>query len=267
MNMSSDLARSRKRQHRMSQILEHVALRGTVSFSELSELMGASAATIRRDLVELADRGLLARTHGGAQLLPSRSELPVTFRDVRFPDAKRAIAFAVAELIPHQPFAVAFSGGSTTASIVRALISHDNLTIVTNSLTIAQVATVNSKLKVVMTGGILRPESQELVGVLAENTFKAINIGLAILGTDGISAEGGVTTHDETEARTNNAMVSHAQKTIVAADGSKVGRLTLARVASIQQVSMLITDSSADQEALEAIRQKGVRVLIVDNIP
>ena len=76
-----------------------------------------------------------------------------------------------------------------------------------------------------MTGGVVRSNSFEVVGVLAENTFNAINVGTAILGTDGISAAGGATTHDETEARTNNAMVSHAQRVVVVADGSKIGRL------------------------------------------
>ncbi len=134
----------------------------------------------------------------------------------------------------------------------------------TNSLTIAQLVTSYPQLKVVMTGGILRSESLELVGVLAENTFNAINLGTAILGTDGMTAEGGVTTHDETEARTNNAMVTHAQRVIVVADGSKIGKLALAKVASIDQVDFLVTDSSADPEELAKIRAAGVEVLAVE---
>ena len=114
-----------------------------------------------------------------------------------------------------------------------------------------------------MTGGLLRAQSLELVGVLAENTFNAINVGTAILGTDGISADGGVTTHDETEARTNNAMVTHAQRTVVVADGSKIGRLALARVTEISNVHTLITDVSADADELDRIRAAGVTVLVV----
>jgi DeoR family transcriptional regulator of aga operon len=260
----AEIAVSGKRQRRMGQILEALAQRGTASFGELSDDLGVSAATVRRDLADLADQQLLVRTHGGARMLESRNELPVSLRDNRFQDAKRAIAATVAELVPRQRYAVALSGGSTTASVARALSSHEDLTIVTNSLTIAHLVTSYPQLKVVMTGGILRSESLELVGVLAENTFKAINVSMAILGTDGISAAGGVTTHDETEARTNNAMVVHAQRTIVVADGSKVGRLTLAQVASLDQIWMLVTDSSADPEALDEIRAAGVKVSIVD---
>lgn len=235
-----------------------------VSLSDLSESLGISPATARRDLADLADRRLIARTHGGARLIDSQNELPVNLRDTRFQEAKRAIAAAVAELIPRQRYAVALSGGSTTANVARALAAHEELTIVTNSLTIAQLVTTYPQLKVIMTGGILRPESLELVGVLAEKTFNAINLGTAILGTDGITAAGGVTTHDETEARTNNAMITHAQRVIVVADGSKIGRLALAQVATIEQVDMLVTDASADDAALAELRSAGVTVVVAD---
>ena len=89
---------------------------------------------------------------------------------------------------------------------------------------------------------------------------------VAIVGTDGITAAGGVTTHDETEARTNNAMVTHAQRVIVVADGSKIGKLALAQVATIDQVDLLVTDSSADPAALDAIRAAGVEVQVVEAV-
>jgi DeoR family transcriptional regulator of aga operon len=257
-------AASGKRSRRMAAILELLAERGSVSLAELSSTLGISPATARRDLADLGDQRLLLRTHGGARALESRSELPVALRDTRFQEAKRAIGAAAAEVIPRQRYAVALCGGTTTASVARALAGHEELTIVTNSLTIAQLVTVHPQLKVVMTGGILRPESLELVGVLAENTFNAINVGTAIVGTDGMTAVGGVTTHDETEARTNNAMVTHAQRVIVVADGSKIGRLALAQVATTDQVDVLVTDSSADPEALEEIRAAGVEVRVVD---
>lgn len=248
----------------MTAILDLLTERGSISLAELSVSLGISPATARRDLADMSDQRLLVRTHGGARLIESRNELPVALRDTRFQEAKRAIAEAVAGAIPRQRYAVALSGGTTAASVARALAGHEDLTIVTNSLTIAQLVTSYPQLKVVMTGGILRPESLELVGVLAENTFNAINLATAILGVDGMSAAGGITTHDETEARTNNAMVTHAQRVIVVADGSKIGRLALAQVATIDQVDLLVTDSSADPEALDAIRAAGVEVTVVE---
>ena len=118
--------------------------------------------------------------------------------------------------------------------------------------------------KVILTGGVVRSSSFEAVGVLAENTFKAVNVGTAILGVDGISAAGGATTHDEIEARTNHAMVEHAQRVMVVADGSKVGRVTFAQMAETSQVDVLITDTTADPDELERLRAAGVTVHLVE---
>ncbi|TPW72787.1 DeoR/GlpR family DNA-binding transcription regulator [Schumannella sp. 10F1B-5-1] len=256
-------AASGKRSRRMLAILELLAERESVELETLADELKVSPATARRDLADLADQRLLLRTHGGARLLESRTEVPVSLRDSRNQEAKRAIAATVAGLVPKQRYAVALSGGTTTASVARALANHGELTIVTNSLTIAQLVTTHPQLKVIMTGGALRHESLELVGVLAENTFKAINLGMAILGADGVSAAGGITTHDETEARTNTAMVQHAQRVIVVADGSKLGRAALAPVATIDEVDLLITDDSADEDAVAALRAAGLDVRIV----
>jgi DeoR family transcriptional regulator of aga operon len=256
-------AASGKRSRRMIEILDLLSERESVSLAEFSDALGVSPATVRRDLADLDYQRLLRRTHGGATVIDSRAELPVALRDTQFLDAKRAIATQTAILIPPERHAVALSGGSTTAQVARALSNHHDLTIITNSLTIATLVTSYPQLKVIMTGGSLRPQSLELVGILAENTFNAINVGTAILGTDGITAAGGVTTHDETEARTNHAMVMHAQRTIVVADGSKIGRLAMAKVADIDQVYALVTDETADRAALAEIERAGVIVHVV----
>ena len=254
-----------KRTRRMTTIMDLLAERGTMTLAEISAQLGTSASTIRRDLAVLADQRLLMRTHGGAQLLDSRRELPISLRNTRSQEAKHAIAQATLAYIPRSRFAIGMSGGTTTASLALALArnGYDKLRIVTNSLTIAQIVVNYPRLKLSMSGGNLRPESLELVGMLAENTFNSINLGLAVLGADGVTATG-VTTHDETEARTNRAMVSHAAKVIVVVDGSKVGRLTLAQVIPIEKVNVLVTDSTADTDILDRIREAGVEIVQVE---
>ena len=255
-------AGSAKRSRRMADILDAIAERGDVSIAELSELFDASPATMRRDLGVLADQGLIVRTHGGAKVSGAFSEMPVALRDTRFQEAKQRIARTAAGRIPRERYAVALSGGTTTAGVARELAHHPDLTIVTNSLTIAMSVASNPRLKIVMTGGILRPQSLELVGVLAEGTFTAVNVGTAILGADGVSAAAGFTTYDETEARTNHAMVAKAHRTIVVADGSKIGRTALAKMADATEVDVLITDDSADAGELEKLRALGVEVVL-----
>lgn len=255
-------ASSTQRARRLTAILDLLADRQSVSLAELTEALGVSPATARRDLTELADQRLVTRTHGGATLAEGRTELPVALRGTRSAEAKRAIARAMALRLPPGRHVVALSGGSTTAEVARALEWRQDLTVVTNSLSIATLLTRRGRVRVVMTGGFVRPESWELVGVLAENTFTAVNVGTAVLGADGISAGAGVTTHDETEARTNHAMVSAAQRTVVVADSSKVGRVALAQMAGLDRVSMLITDDAAEPEAVAQIRAAGVEVVL-----
>lgn len=255
-------AGSRKRSRRFVQILDLVTQRGELSLAELAETLGISPATARRDLAELADQHLVQRTHGGVVALDQGSELPVELRGAKFQDAKQAIARAVAQRIPPERHAVALSGGTTTARVAVELTRHPLLTIVTNSLTIAELAHTHPALRVVVTGGLLRPQSLELVGTLAERTFGGLNVGTAILGADGIAASAGVTTYDEIEARTNRSMVASAERTIVVADGSKVGRLTLAQMVSLEEVDTLVTDASADPDELERIRAAGVEVVV-----
>ncbi len=260
---TTDLATSRKRSERMLTVLTLLEDGGTVTLLRLTEALGVSAATVRRDLADLEDQGLLVRTHGGARAADARPEVPVRLRDTRFREAKQRIARQVAALIPAGPYSVALSGGTTTAEVARALATRPDLAIVTNALTTAMQLVSRPNLKVIITGGVLRSSSYEAVGVIAENTFNAINVGTAVLGTDGISADGGATTHDETEARTNHAMVTHAQRVIVAADGSKVGRVTLAKMADLGEVQVLVTDSTADPAQLDLIRAAGVEVIVV----
>ncbi|MCI4656750.1 DeoR/GlpR transcriptional regulator [Cryobacterium algoricola] len=261
---STPRAVSGKRSERMRLVLSLLHERTSMSQSALAEALGISAATLRRDLADLDEQGLLVRTHGGARALDARSEIPVRLRNTQFREAKQLIARRAVDMIPAGPYAVALSGGTTTAEVARALSNRSGLTIVTNSLTIAMECAARPRLKVIMTGGVVRQSSFEAVGSLSENTFKAINVGTAILGTDGISVSGGVTTHDETEARTNHAMVANAQRVIVVADGSKVGQVTLAKMADLSEIDDFVTDSDADPAALQLIADVGVTVHIVD---
>lgn len=254
---------SRKRSARMLTALRLLGDHGSLSLTELTESLGVSAATIRRDLAEMEDQGLLVRTHGGARA-PVRAEVPVQLRDSQFREAKQRIARRAVSLLPDGPYSVALSGGTTTAEVAKVLATRQELAIVTNALTTVMEIASRPNLKVIMTGGVVRPSSFEAVGALAENTFNAINVGTAILGTDGISAQGGATTHDEVEARTNHAMVAHAQRVMVVADGSKVGRITLAQMADLDEIDLLVTDATADRAELDRIAAGGVEIHVVD---
>lgn len=263
MNNVAHAAPSNKRSGRMVELLARLNAHGETALSELAKALKASEATIRRDVALLAEQGLLVRTHGGARPMNGLTELPVTLRDGRNRQAKQRVARRAAEQIPQGRHAIALTGGTTATEVLRALEHRQDLTIITNSITIALEAANQGQARVLIAGGVLRTSSMELVGSLTENTFKHVNVGTAIVGTDGISAAGGVTTHDDIEARTNHTMIERAQRVIVVADATKVGVVTLAKLGDLSEIDVLITDSNADPEELAKIRRAGVEIQVV----
>jgi DeoR family transcriptional regulator, aga operon transcriptional repressor len=251
-----------KQAERLGTILERLAEGGSVAVSDLSGRLGASAATIRRDLELLERRRLLTRTHGGAIAQGVAYELPLRYKTSRSREEKRRIATEAAARVT-DGWAIGLTGGTTTTEVARALVDRPRLTVVTNALNIASELAIRPNLKLVVTGGTARPESYELVGPLAEQTLAGTNLDIVFVGADGVSVESGLTTHHEGEAHTNLALIERAARVIAVADGSKIGRISFAKICGLERVDELITDDRADPSALLAIRDAGVDVTTV----
>ena len=253
---------SLRRAERVSAILERVSEFGSVDAGLLSAEFLVSPATIRRDLQVLEDQRLLSRTHGGAVAIDVAYELPVRYRAGQNREEKTTIARVVASMLRKGPLTLGLTGGTTTHLLARLLAERVDLTVVTNALNIAAELALRPRLKLIMTGGVSRTQSYELVGPIADNALQGLNMEVAVVGVDGISARGGLTTHDEIEANTNATMIRRADRVIVVADGSKVGKVCLAGICPVTDVSALVTDASADPAGVEAIRRTGTEVIV-----
>lgn len=251
-----------RRAERVAAILRRLSSDRSLGVADLAESFGVSQSTLRRDLQALQEQRLLTRTHGGAHASDVAYELPIRYRDAHHREQKRRIAAEAVSRIPAGALAVGLTGGTTTSEVARLLVERTDLTVVTNALNIAAEIALRPRLRLVVTGGVSRAQSYELVGPWAERTLLGLNVGIAFVGVDGISAEGGLTTHDPVEAKTDAVLISRARRTIVVADGSKVGHDLLARIVDVQEVDELITDDSADESALEALRQTGLTVTL-----
>jgi DeoR family transcriptional regulator, aga operon transcriptional repressor len=247
---------------RLSAILEELSADGTVGVTELVATLCVSAATVRRDLELLEQQKLLARTHGGAVAQGVLYELPLRYKSARHQDEKRRIASAAARLVADGG-AIGLTGGTTTTEVARAVIERERLTVVTNALNIASELAIRPNLKLVVTGGYARPESYELVGPLAERSLAGLNLDVVFLGTDGISAGAGLTTHHEVEAHTDLALIERARRVVVVADSSKIGRVAFAQICGVDRVHELITDVDADPSGVAGLRDAGVEVSTV----
>ena len=247
---------------RLSAILERLADGGSLAVAELADNLAVSPATVRRDLVMLEQQRLLARTHGGAIAHAVSYELPLRYKGVRHAEDKRRIAREAATHVS-EGMAIGLTGGTTATEVARALADRQKLTIVTNALNIASELAVRPKLKLIVTGGVVRGESYELSGPIAEASLAGLNLDIAFIGVDGIDGKAGCTTHQEVEAHTNGVMIARARRVIVVADSSKIGRVAFARICDITSVSGLITDLPDDTDAVRALSESGVSVKFV----
>jgi len=247
---------------RLNAILERLAAVGETRVTNLARQLGVSTATIRRDLEDLEERRLLTRTHGGAVSRSVVFELPLRDRSSAQAADKVRIAHAAAELAPAGSV-VGLTGGTTTAEVARALSHRESLTVVTNALNVAWELVVHPQIKLVLSGGVARGHSYELIGPLADQTLAAVNLDIAFLGVDGVSATHGLTTHNEVEAHTNRVLIGRAKRVVVVADHSKIRQVRFAAITSLESVDELITDRDADLEAVDEIRQAGVVVTVV----
>lgn len=250
------------RGERLAAILVQLRDQGSVHVPELAEEFGVSQATLRRDLAILEEQGLCVRRYGGAVPTDSSTELPVAYRDRRSKREKAAVARIAALLLPPGPQTVGLTGGSTTSEIARELSNRVDLVIVTNALNIASEMAAKPRMRVVVSGGVARSQSTELVGPWAESALAQATIGTAYIGVDGIDLESGLTTHDAIEARTNAVLLQRAERVIVVADSSKFGRRLPGVIAPLTSMDVLVTDRGADESMLEALRDLGIDVVI-----
>ncbi|HEY9292490.1 MAG TPA: DeoR/GlpR family DNA-binding transcription regulator, partial [Microlunatus sp.] len=186
------------RAERLTALLERLVEEGRIDVEQTADHFGVSAATIRRDLDHLADQQLLSRTHGGAVPNATSYDLPIRYKSSSRAEAKTRIAQRAVEML-WPGCTVAMNGGTTTIEIARAIPTsaplRGGVTVVTNAINIATELTVRPFIKIVVCGGVARPQSYELVGSLASETLSQLTPDLCFLGATGIDADGGVSTN------------------------------------------------------------------------
>ncbi|MEY9864249.1 DeoR/GlpR family transcriptional regulator of sugar metabolism [Catenulispora sp. GAS73] len=244
---------------RQARILEEVQRTGGVRVNDLTRLLGVSDMTVRRDLDVLDSRGLLTKVHGGATVrrAGSTDEPAFTVKAEMEQPAKDAIARKAAELV-RPGTAIGISGGSTTYTLARHLVGVPDLTVVTNSLRVADVlhahesANPGNNQTVILTGGMRTP-SEALVGPIAVQAIRTLHLDQVFLGVYGMDAAAGYTSPNLMESETNRALVSAARNLVVVADHTKWGVVGLSAFAGLGDAAVLVTDDGLPREAREVL--------------
>ena len=250
-----------ERQHAIATL---VTERGRLAVTAVAEEFGVTTETVRRDLSILERAGMVRRVHGGA--VPAGAltlvETGLGERHGTRTEAKRAIAAAAISLLPAADGSVLLDGGSTTAALADVLPSDRRLYVATNSVPIAARLSASPAVTLHVLGGRVRGITQTAVGDATVRALRDLRLDVVFLGTNGISAGHGFSTPDEAEAATKRAMVRAAQRVIVLADSSKLGREHLVRFAAVEDVDVLVTDNGADPGVVAELETTGIEVLI-----
>lgn len=250
---------------RQNLILEILDREGAVRTSELRELLKTSLVTVRADLRELEEQGMLEITRGGAiSIRPAREgELVVTERSQLHIDNKSRIGRYAAELVKDGQ-TIVIDAGTTTIEIINHLSrTLEYVKIVTPALNIATAASQLANVEVVVLGGIVRPLTQSMIGSPPLQALSFINADITFIASGGVTCERGVTTSNLMEAEIKRAMTQCAAKVVLVADSSKFGTRLSFTVAPIVDVNMIVTDDGLTDEIMREFESAGPQVIRV----
>ncbi len=249
-------------EERKQQLLEYLTRHEFADVDSLAQAVEASPATVRRDLQELADRGAITRTRGGAALIINGfgHEPPYITRANENVAEKRAIAQLASTFI-HEGEVIVLDVGSTTLELAKCIRDRHNVTVFTASLPIAQVL-IQSDVSVILVGGILRKRELSLAGSVATQTISQFHFDKMFLGTAGVTVDDGFTDFGMEDVEVKKAFLVRSKHVIALADHTKLGQVSLATTAPLSAARTLVTDAQADPALVDALRQAGLDVLL-----
>jgi len=255
--------RSSLRVHRLAQIQQMLAVGEPVTVGELTDRLGVSEATVRRDLDSLQESGVAQRTHGGAVPAPgSFKELPFPERGTVQVAQKRAIAREAVAMVRSGD--TVFIGGGSTALHLAQRLGGVDVTVVTNSLPVAGELSRCDRIDVIVIGGNLRTPELSMIGPRAVEAIRSYRAGIAFLGVPALDGEHGFTADGDAEAATDAAFISMARRTVVLADHTKLGEVSTTHVVPLSSIDTVITDDGAPADVLADLRASGTQVVVAE---
>ena len=242
-------------QSRQSEIVALAREQGRVMVDELAARFAVTPQTIRRDLNDLCDSGVLTRTHGGALIASSVANLAYEARRLVAQEQKRRIGERAASLIPDNS-SLFINLGTTTEEVAAALAKRNGLLIITNNINVATALYRNPSIEVVVAGGNIRPSDGGVVGHMAVELIRHYKVDIAVIGTSAIDEEGTLLDYDAREVQVSRAIIENARRVILVTDASKFTRRAPVRIARLDEIDVLVTDRLRTREAELCLRHQ-----------
>lgn len=246
---------------RQASILQMVDEFGFVATEAMVTEFNVTPQTIRRDLNELSEHGLLSRFHGGAGQVKSAENPPYQDRLQTGVEAKRKIAAATAALIPNGA-SIFLSTGTTIEAIAEALLGHEKLHVFTNNLHVARILTQNESFQIIVSCGQVRHSDGGIVGSSSDDFISDFRMDVGIVGISGVDEDGSLLEYDPQEVKTAKTILRNSQKVIMVADRHKFGRRAMNRVGHIRELDVIITDSDPDMHFKTICEAENIDIIV-----
>lgn len=249
---------------RQASILQMVEKFGFVATEAMVTEFEVTPQTIRRDLNELSDHGLLTRFHGGAGQAASAENPPYEDRLHTGVEAKRKIAEATAALIPNGA-SIFLSTGTTIEAVAQALLGHKRLHVFTNNLHVARILMQNDTFQIIVSCGQIRPHDGGIIGAASDDFITQFRMDVGVVGVSGVDEDGSLLEYDPQEVKTARTILENSQKGILVADSLKFGRRAMIRVGHVRELDAVVTDSELDAHYQTLFESEGVECIVADN--
>lgn len=259
----SSMGRTFEPTSRQTEVLDLVRRQGFASIDDLAQGFEVTPQTIRRDVNELCELGMLRRHHGGVAWPSSVENVDYRERQVLGLAEKQRIAKLVARHIPDQA-SLLINIGTTTEEVARSLNAHTGLRVITNNLNVATILAGKSDTEVIVAGGVVRPGDRGITGEATIDFVNQFRVDIAVIGISGIDLDGTLLDFDYREVRVAQAIVACAQKVYLVADHTKFGRSALVRMGHLTDLSALFTDRSPPPEISRILQDAGVELHVAD---
>lgn len=247
---------------RQAAIVDIAKGEGRVIVEDLAQRFDVTLQTIRRDLTELADAGLLDRVHGGA--VPRAGVVNLGYEERRRLNAaaKAAIGKACAASIPNN-CSIIINLGTTTEAVAAELLTHRNITVITNNINVANILTANPDCEIIVAGGALRRSDGGLVGELTTQFFEQFKVDLAIIGASAMDVDGDLLDFDFAEVRVSKTILRQARRSVLVCDASKVNRSAPMRLTSLADLDEVFIDQPLPDALTQRCADWNTRLNIV----
>ncbi len=246
---------------RQRRLLEAVRRQVTVSVDDLAQQLAVTPQTVRRDVKQMEEAGLLARYHGGVGLPSSTENIDYSQRQVLNIEAKRRIAAAVAQRV-RPGSSLLINIGTTTEEVARALLHHTGLHVVTNNLNVASIMAGQPECEVIVAGGVVRGRDRGIVGEATVDFIRQFKVDIGIIGISSIEADGTLRDFDPREVKVAQAIIEQSREVWLVADQGKFGRQALVRLAHLSQIDKLFCDAEPPAELRPMLKQAQVEVVV-----